>query len=157
MIKKIMVYVDSSIVGGCEDLEFSKESLELWGYFISGKYTMVLSEHTLRELEEAPSSVLEHLREVPQEHRIVLIDNDEADKLAEAYLEHGIVGPGSHSDALHVALATVSGADVLVSWNFRHIVNLGRIRLFNAVNLERGYRSIEIRSPKEVLSYEEAV
>jgi len=55
------------------------------------------------------------------------------------------------ADALHVPLATVSGSDVLVSWNFKHLVNLGRIRLFNAVNLEMGYHSIEIRSPKEVL------
>jgi hypothetical protein len=59
------------------------------------------------------------------------------------------------SFALHVALATVGRVDVLVSWNFRHIVNLGRIRLFNAVNLEQGYGLIEIRTPKEVLPHEE--
>ena len=55
---------------------------------------------------------------------------------------------------LHVALATIGRVDVLVSWNFQHIVNLGRIRLFNAVNLEEGYGLIEIRTPKEVLSGE---
>jgi hypothetical protein len=70
------------------------------------------------------------------------------------YLAHGIVGPGSHSDALHVALATIGRVDVLVSWNFKHMVNLGRIRLFNPVNLEQGYGLVEIRTPKEVL-YEE--
>ncbi len=53
-----------------------------------------------------------------------------------------------------MALATVGGADVVVSWNCRHTVNLGRIRLFNAVNLELGYGAMEIRSPKEVLRYE---
>jgi hypothetical protein len=73
------------------------------------------------------------------------------------YLFHGILGPGSRSDALHVALATIGRVDVLVSWNFRHIVNLGRIRLFNAVNLEQGYGFIEIRTPKEVLSGEKDV
>ena len=65
-----------------------------------------------------------------------------------------MLGPGSHSDALHVALATVARVDVLVSWNFKHIVNLGRIRLFNSVNIEWGYGLVEIRSPKEVLEYE---
>lgn len=78
----------------------------------------------------------------------------EAFSLADAYIQRGILGPGSRSDALHVALATVGGVDVLVSWNFRHIVNLGRVRLFHSANLERGYPLIEIRSPLEVLDYE---
>jgi hypothetical protein len=64
------------------------------------------------------------------------------------------MGPGSRSDALHVALATIGRVDVMVSWNFKHIVNLGKIRMFNAVNLEQGYGFIEIRTPKEVLSGE---
>lgn len=74
--------------------------------------------------------------------------------MANACLNRGIVGPGSQADALHVAMATIGGADVLVSWNFKHIVNLGKIRLFNAVNLEQGYKVLEIRTPKEVLEYE---
>ncbi len=65
------------------------------------------------------------------------------------------MGPGSRSDALHVALATIGRIEVMVSWNFKHIVNLGRIRMFNVVNLEQGYGLIEIRTPKEVLSGEE--
>lgn len=80
----------------------------------------------------------------------------EAREFADAYVAHGVVGAQSLADALHVALATVNGADVLVSWNFQHIVNLGRIRLFNAVNLEQGYGVIEIRTPQEVL-YEEDI
>lgn len=83
-----------------------------------------------------------------------MADTPDAYELAEAYLAHGIVGPGSRSDALHVALATIGRVDVMVSWNFKHIVNLNRIRLFNAVNLEQGYGLIEIRTPMEVL-YEE--
>ncbi len=88
---------------------------------------------------------------------MVLLDTAEADALADAYLAHGIVGPGSRSDALHVGLATVAHVDVVTSWNFRHIVNLGRIRLFNAVNLEQGYGPIEIPSPREVLADEQAL
>ena len=82
----------------------------------------------------------------------MLADTAEAYDLAEAYLKHRVVGPGSRSDALHVALATVGRVDVLTSWNFKHVVNLGRIRLFNAVNLEQGFGLIEIRTPQEVLS-----
>lgn len=150
-MKKYYIYVDASVIGGCEDSEFAESSLSLWSLFINGVFIQVLSEHTLRELSGAPENVRAHLFDVPVAYQIILADIPEADALAEAYLAHGIVGPGSRSDALHVALATVARVDVLVSWNFKHIVNLDRIRLFNAVNLEQGYGLIEIRTPSEVL------
>ncbi len=153
-MKKLYIYVDASVIGGCEDSEFAEATLALWQLFVRGDYIQVLSEHTLRELQGAPESVRDRILEIPEGHQVVLADTAEADALAEAYLTHGIVGFGSRSDALHVALATISRVDVLVSWNFKHIVNLGRIRLFNAVNLEQGYGLIEIRTPKEVLSIE---
>ena len=156
-MKRFYVYIDASVIGGCEDIEFAEATLALWQLFIQGVYIMVLSEHTLRELQGAPQSVRNRLVEIPEAHQIILADTPEADALAKAYPSHGILGPGSRSDALHVALATIGRVDVLVSWNFRHIVNLGRIRLFNAVNLEQGYGLIEIRTPKEVLSGEKDV
>jgi hypothetical protein len=156
-MKKLQVYIDASVVGGCEDEEFCKDTMRLWGHFINGSFIQVLSEHTLRELQGAPNKVRRNLLSIPLENQIILIDSEEADELAEAYLTHGIVGPNCRADALHVALATIGRVDVLVSWNFKHVVNLGRIRLFNAVNLERGYGLIEIRSPKEVLSDEEII
>ena len=154
-MKRLHIYVDASVIGGCEDPEFAEDSLALWRLFIKGAFIQVLSEHTLRELQEAPDRVRRHIPEVPEAHQIILADTAEADELAEGYLTHGIVGPGSRSDALHVALATIGRVDVMVSWNFKHIVNLGRIRLFNAVNLEQGYGIIEIRTPKEVFYEEE--
>ena len=156
-MKRLYVYIDASVIGGCEDSEFAEATLALWQLFIKGIYIMVLSEHTLRELQGAPQSVRNRLLGIPEAHQVILADTPESDSLAEAYLSHGIVGPGSRSDALHVALATIGRVDVLVSWNFRHIVNLGRIRLFNAVNLEQGYGLIEIRTPKEVLSGEKDI
>ncbi len=151
---KRSIYVDASVVGGCEDAEFAADSLALWQRFVRGLDTLVLSAHTLRELQGAPDAVRARLTEVPDTHILVFSDTDEAFELADAYLAHGVVGPGSRADALHVALATVGRVDVIVSWNFRHIVNLGRIRLFQAVNLEKGYGLIEIRSPREVVPYE---
>jgi hypothetical protein len=156
-LRQLKIYVDASVVGGCEDKEFAEDSLKLWRLFVNGTYIQVLSEHTLRELRHAPDRVRSRLVEVPQNHQIILPDSDEADDLAQAYLDHGIVGPGSRADALHVALATAGHTDVLVSWNFKHVVNLGRIRLFNAVNLEQGYGPIEIRTPREVIGHEKEV
>jgi len=152
-MKRLLVYVDASVIGGCEDPEFSADSRSLWRQFATGRYLLVLSTHTLRELQGAPEAVRQHLLSVPKEHQIVLQDSQEAADLAEAYLRRGVLGPGSRADAFHVALATAARVDVLVSWNFQHIVNLERIRLFNSVNIEWGYGTVEIRSPREVLEY----
>jgi hypothetical protein len=70
-------------------------------------------------------------------------------------LEHRILPESYSADALHIALATVAKVDLLVSWNFKHIVRFDKIRLFNAVNREAGYKEIEIYSPREVTRYEQ--
>jgi hypothetical protein len=75
--------------------------------------------------------------------------------LRDAYVEAGIVSPKWADDAAHVAAATLAEADLIVSWNFRHIVHFDKIRLYNAVNALRGYRAVDIRSPLEVIEYED--
>ncbi|MDD2715191.1 MAG: PIN domain protein [Candidatus Wallbacteria bacterium] len=156
-MKLLQVYVDASVIGGCVDDEFALFSRKLWDKFIKGEMIQVLSEHTLRELQGAPEKVRVLLLEIPSQYQFVLPDSPDADALADEYLKHGVVGPGSRADALHIALATIGKVDVLVSWNFKHIVNLGRIRMFNAVNLQQGYGLMEIRSPREVLCDEKDI
>ncbi len=154
-MKPLLIYADTSVIGGCEDPEFAADTLPLWRLFVEGRHTLVLSVHTLRELGPAPEGVRSHLLRVPREHQVLLADSSEAFQLAERYTQRGVVGCRSLEDAIHVALATVGRVDVLVSWNFKHMVNLDRIRRFNAVNLEEGYGIIEIRTPKEVVDYEQ--
>jgi hypothetical protein len=102
-------------------------------------------------LEDAPTTVKSLLARVsPNSTEYVVLD-EEAIALANAYVGDGALGGASIFDARHIAIATIARVDVLVSWNFKHIVNLNRIRRFNAVNLKQGYLPIEIRSPKEVL------
>ncbi|MCZ7670946.1 MAG: hypothetical protein M5U34_29275 [Chloroflexi bacterium] len=84
----------------------------------------------------------------------ILQVSEKALELAEVYQERAILTPKYYDDGLHIAMATVAEVDVLVSWNFRHIVHLHKIRMFNAVNAELGYRSLEIYSPREVSNYE---
>ena len=79
--------------------------------------------------------------------------NDESLDLTDAYQTRGVLAPQFRNDMLHIALATVADVDVLVSWNFRHVVRLEKIRFFNAINLELGYKSIQISSPREVTTY----
>jgi hypothetical protein len=109
----------------------------------------------LAELEAAPQSVRDVLLSVPAEHIEFLEFSAEAGSLAETYLRAGVVHPKSRVDAQHIATATLARADVLVSWNFKHIVNLQRIHGYNSVNLKLGYPILEIRSPIEVLDYED--
>jgi hypothetical protein len=122
--------------------------------FVRGDCTPVLSSLTVQELVAAPASVRERLAAVPLEHIETLRLDAEAAGLAEEYLAAGVLAVGMRADAQHIAMATVGRVDVLVSWNFRHIVNLQRIHGYNSVNLRLGYPVIEIRTPREVLSDE---
>ena len=81
--------------------------------------------------------------------------SDESIDLAQKYVDENIVGKSSFEDCLHIALATLTRADIIVSWNFKHIVNVKRIRGYNSVNLKYGYPQIDIRSPRELIDYED--
>jgi len=151
---KRRVYVDTSVLGGCEDGEFREHSRKLMQAIARGDCTLVLSELTLRELAAAPDAVRRTLQDIPEDAIETLPVSEEADDLASSYVNDGAVGESMYVDALHIAIATVGRVDVLVSWNFRHIVNLQRIRAYNAVNLREGYPLLEIRSPREVLGDE---
>ena len=147
----MVVYVDTSVIGGCFDEEFEEWSNLLFQEFLYGKKVMMLSDLTLQELELAKFKVREKVKEIPQNQISNIFVNDEVIHLAEKYIEEGALTIKSYNDALHIALATLNNADVLSSWNFKHIVNLDRIKLYNSINLRLGYKIIEIRSPREIL------
>jgi predicted nucleic acid-binding protein len=147
---KPRIYTDTSVLGGCEDDEFRDPSRRLLEAFVAGELTLVLSELTLRELDAAPEEVRMVFGRVPQAYIESLSLSPEVEELAAAYIADGAIGARMRADALHIALATVARVDVLVSWNFKHIVNLKRIHAYNAVNLKRGYPLLEIRTPREV-------
>ncbi len=148
------IYVDTSVFGGCEDVEFITHSRRLVAAMADGIYAMVISEVTLLELEKAPPSVQSHLQAIAESRIEVLALDAEAELLAAEYIDDGAVGKNERADALNIALATIARVDVLVSWNFKHIVNLRRIHAFNAVNLKQGYPVLEIRNPREVVGDE---
>lgn len=151
---KFRIYTDSSVLGGCEDEEFAEHSVRLMESFVRGDRVLVLSSLTVQELAAAPAEVRRRLASVPEEHIETLQLGIEAQDLAEAYLSAGVLPTRMRADAQHIAIATVARVDVLVSWNFKHIVNLQRIHGYNSVNLRNGYPMIEIRTPREVLSDE---
>ena len=143
------------MLGGCEDEEFAEYSVRLMDGFVKGDRVLVLSTLTVQELAAAPADVRIRLAAVADAHIETLQLDAEAKELAEAYVAAGVLPAKMLADAQHIAIATVGRVDVLVSWNFKHIVNLQRIHGYNAVNLLRGYPMIEIRTPREVLSDEQ--
>jgi hypothetical protein len=148
------IYVDTSVIGGCEDEEFRVHSRRLMDAFVRGDLKLVLSELALRELALAPAPVREVLGAVPAAHTEVVRLTPASDELARRYLAEGILPANMLPDAQHIAMATIAEVDVLVSWNFRHMVNLPRIHRYHEVNAKLGYATIEIRSPREVLTNE---
>jgi hypothetical protein len=152
-MKTIRVYTDTSALGGCFDPEFAPWSNGLVDDFRQGRIRLVLSDVIAAELAGAPEAVRELEVDLRANGAEVIAVTGESLALLAAYQAHHILGDRFKNDMLHIALATVAEVDVLVSWNFRHIVRLDKIRVFNAVNAELGYRAITICSPREVTSY----
>jgi hypothetical protein len=148
------VYVDTSVIGGCFDPEFELWSNGLFKDFALGIFKPVTSDLVAAEVADAPRIVIEKYEELFAFSPELLEVTGQAIELASIYQSRGILTPNFFNDGLHIALATIAQVDVMVSWNFKHIVHLNKIRLFNAVNLEQGYRAVEIYSPREVTTYE---
>ena len=125
------LYIDTSVFGGCFEPEFELWSNKLIEKILSGEYVALVSDITLAELSKAPKYVRDLADNVISKNAEFVLANSDAQELANKYLKEKIVTEKFRSDALHIAAATVHKIDVLTSWNFKHIVNLNRIRLYN--------------------------
>ena len=148
------IYIDTSIIGGFFDEEFEKETKLLFQRLENKEVIFVVSDLLRNELKGAPEQVRCLLDNCSDDNLEIVTLTDEAKELAEKYIAENVVGKTSYDDCCHITLATIHKVDVLASWNFKHIVNLTRIRGYNAVNLKNGYQTLEIRNPKELIDYE---
>ncbi len=153
-MKTQRIYLDTSVIGGCFDEEFKVWSNTLIADIQCGLFEGVTSEVVEAEIADAPPKVQDKYLEFLGMNPEILKLNAEAIKLVDIYLQQKILSEKFRNDMLHIALATISDVDILVSWNFRHIVRYDKIRQFNAVNLQQGYHNLDIYSPREVTSYE---
>ncbi|MCL1946349.1 MAG: type II toxin-antitoxin system VapC family toxin [Chitinivibrionia bacterium] len=148
MINKAMsLYLDTSVIGGYFDKEFERDTRLLFQKIKEGEYIVFISDLVEDELENAPERVKKILDEL--DYKLIEI-TPECRTLAGEYIKEKVVGEASSDDCTHIATATINGIDFLVSWNFKHIVNVKRIKNYNSVNIKNGYRSLEIRSPKDM-------
>ena len=150
---KQRIYIDTSVVGGYFDEEFKEATTALFQRLENGEIIFVVSDLLDLELINAPQKVRELLYNYSADKFVRIELTEEAIKLADTYVSEKVVGQTSLEDCRHIAIATIKKVDVLASWNFKHIVNLDRIKGYNSVNLRLGYQMIEIRSPKDLINY----
>ncbi len=150
----IRTYADTSVFGGVFDEEFEEPSKAFFDTIKKAKFLLVTSELVRQEIQAGPKSVQELFLDILPIADIAEI-TAEALKLQQAYMDAGILSEKYSTDALHVALATVSQASLIVSWNFKHIVNFQKIPMYNTVNTRHSYSEIAIYSPLEVIDYED--
>jgi hypothetical protein len=150
---KQRIYIDTSVVGGYFDDEFSADTIPFFDRVKRGEITIIVSDILEAELLRAPDFVKELLTSMPELQIEKVRLSPEAIELADKYIEAKVVGKTSRADSQHIAIATICNANVLVSWNFKHIVNLDRIRGYNGINYQNGHKMIEIRTPKEITKY----
>lgn len=151
---KPRIYIDTSVIGGYYDEEFKEATRALFERLENNEITFIISDLLELELTDAPPRVRELLSKFPTaKYEFVSITKDVL-HLADTYIKEKVVGKTSIEDCRHIAMATIYRADVLASWNFKHIVNLERIKGYNSVNLREGYQLLEIRSPKDLIHYE---
>lgn len=149
-MKKLRVYLDTSVIAGCLDDEFSLESNQLMEAIKQEKFILLMSDIIVSELINASQAVKDILLSIPQRVIEVVKITPEVLQLRDAYINEGVVTSKSINDATHVAAATIARADPIISWNFKHIVRLDKMKGYNQINLLNGYGILTIISPLEV-------
>jgi predicted nucleic acid-binding protein len=152
--RRIRTYADTSVFGGVFDEEFSEASRAFFSQVCRARFRLVTSALVREEVEPAPVRVRQFFGRCLPVADVVEV-TEQAIRLQRAYVQAGIVESQWAADALHVALATVGGCSLIVSWNFAHIVHFDKVRLYNAVNVLNGFARLAIHSPQEVIAYED--
>lgn len=149
------VYIDTSVVGGQFDKEFSADTIPFFEAVVKGQIIILVSDLLEVELLRAPQHVKDFLESIPAQQIENMRLTQNAADLANQYILAKVVGQTSRADCQHIAMATLAKVDVLASWNFKHIVNLDKIRGYNGINYQLGHNMIEIRTPKEIINYDD--
>lgn len=154
MPKRLKLYFETSIFGfmvGTRQDPYTEATERLFHEIAQGYFDAFVSDEVLRELRKAPNPLRGQLFEIVVTHRLHELDvNQEARELTARYIEAGIIPAKVEPDALHIAVATVHGLDILVSWNLQHIVKTKTRREVSAINALSGYRSLDLATPQEV-------
>ena len=145
------IYIDTSVIGGYYDTEFEIPTRSLFDRIVRKDFSIYFSEVNETELILAPVRIQKIRKLIPSDCVTFIEMTDEVETLAQTYIAERALGRASENDAYHIALSSVHRVDCLISWNFKHIVNFDKIKMFNSINMRLGYPLIDIRSPLEFL------
>ena len=147
------IYTDTSVFGGYFDKEFDADTRQFFEKVINDKITIIISETVVEELKTAPDNVRIFYESIPKEILKIVNTTDEIKVLANKYIAANVLTEKHRADCRHIAAAVINNADIVVSWNFKHLVNYERKRGYNAINYQENYKIIDIVTPKEVFDY----
>lgn len=157
-MRKLKVYLDTSVISHLmqEDVpEKMADTLQLWELFLEGMYDVYLATVTLEEVSACPEPKRSQLREYMAQISYTILDvTDEALNVAQKMIDLGILTPKSYDDCQHIGGAVVNDCDCIISWNFKHIVNIKTIHGVRAITNLEGYKNIDILSPTVLLESE---
>ena len=132
------------------------DTRELWEMFKVGKYDVYLSAVTLREIQNCPEPKKTQLIDYLNQVKFTALEiTEDVVAVARKIIEMGILSQKSFDDCQHIGAAVVNECDCIISWNFKHIVNVKTIRGIRAITNLEGYKSIEIWNPSVLLESEE--
>lgn len=158
-MRKLRIYLDTSVISHLQvdDVpEKMASTLKLWDEIKQDQYDVYISGLVIAEIDECPESkraaLYEYLKEITFETATL---NDEIVSLANRYIEAGIVPSRCKDDAVHLATASVNDCNVVVSWNFKHMVKIKTILGVNGINKQYRYGEIEILPPDSIIGEDE--
>lgn len=159
-MQKFHIYIETSVwsFAFAEDVpEYQADTIQFFKLCKKRAFETYISSVVLSELEQANKPLRERLEQLVRDVQPLLLSTTpEVDNLSKAFLREKVIPSSRPEDTRHVAIAMVHGVDILVFWNFRHIVNIRREERFNALALLEGYHHhLRIVSPKELIYYDE--
>ena len=154
-MKRLRVYADTSVYGGCFDEEFKQASRALFREVSGGRFGLVVSETLQRELAEAPEGVKQVLAGLDIGNLEFIEISSELTQLRDAYLQAGILGGASQDDAEHIAAASVADLDLVVSWNCKLLFISTRSRALESSIFSTATSPCASTHPRRLSSCEE--
>jgi predicted nucleic acid-binding protein len=158
-MKKLKIYLDTSVISHLkqDDVpEKMSDTLKLWDDIKAGKYEVFISEVTLEEVmrcgQPKRDIMLGYLNGT--NYTVIEIDK-EINQIAMQFINNGILTDKSLDDCRHIACSIVSGCDIIISWNFKHIVNYRTMRGVKLISALSGYNEVSICTPTILVEGEE--
>jgi predicted nucleic acid-binding protein len=158
-MKKLKIYLDTSVISHLDARDTPDkmaETKKLWEDIVIGEYDILISDIVITEIERCPEPKRSFMYSIIADIKYEEVKHSaEAERLANLYFDDGGLPPSSRDDANHIAVATVNNCNAIISWNFRHIVNLRAMTAVEAVNIKEGYATLRILSPSMLLKEDE--